>query len=226
MRFSILVVLSLITVMACNPSQAQQSEGQKKSDVQKIETYITDNNLEDLSRATFAGGCFWCTEASFERIRGVVDVVSGYSGGEKPYPTYREVASGQTMYAESIEVFYNSDEITYQKLLEIFFTAHDPTQLNRQGPDIGPQYRSAIFYKTEEQLRQAENYIDKLTRENVFAKPVVTELTPYENFYVAEKYHQNYYVNNPNNRYIQNVSRPKVEKVEKKFADLLKASYK
>ncbi len=188
------------------------------------------SELEDqyagLAQATFAGGCFWCTEASFERIEGVVEVYSGYSGGSLENPTYQQVSSGVTDHAESIRVYYDSTQVSYQTLLEVFFVAHDPTQLNRQGPDVGPQYRSAIFYHDERQRQLAEKYMDELRQEGAFPKPIVTELAPLRNFYVAEAYHQDYYEHHPDNPYIRNVSRPKVEKVEKVFKDLLKPKYK
>lgn len=181
---------------------------------------------ESLPVAYFAGGCFWCTEASFERIKGVQAVVSGYSGGTRPNPTYKQVASGQTDYAEAIAIYYDSTVVDYPTLLDVFFVAHDPTTLNRQGPDVGPQYRSAIFYQNEREKAQAGTAIARVEQSERYQRPVVTEVTAYTNFYPAEEYHQGYYELHPNNSYITNVSRPKVLKVEKEFKHLLKEAYK
>jgi len=218
------ILAAFLVLTACN---SQQPGTQSKEDgVQSIDTYKASRTFPTpIEEATFAGGCFWCTEAAFERIQGVVDVVSGYSGGEKEYPTYEQVSYGRTEHAEAIQVFYNPEEITYETLLDIFFTSHDPTQLNRQGPDVGKQYRSAIFYHNEDQKNQAKAFMEMLAEKGTYNNPIVTQLNEYETFWVAEGYHQDYYINNPGNPYIQRVSKPKVEKVEKKFADRLKAEY-
>lgn len=194
-------------------------EAHNEGDVSKQESLEQINNLDT---ATFAGGCFWCIEASFEQIKGVKEAVSGYAGGEEMDPTYREVSYGKTGHAETVQIYYDADQINYNTLLKIFFTAHDPTQLNRQGPDIGPQYRSAIFYHDEQQLQTAQNIIDSLDQTDTYSKDIVTELNPYAKFYKAEEYHQDYEEKHPNDRYIQNVSRPKINKVRKEFKALLK----
>ncbi len=180
-----------------------------------------------MAKAYFAGGCFWCTEASFTRIQGVDDVYSGYAGGELKNPTYQDSNTASSGHAESIVVYYDSTEITYDKLLDIFFVAHDPTQLNRQGPDVGPQYRSAIFPLNAMQRQAAEAKIESLNKGGTFSDPIATTIEDPIHFWVAEPYHQDYYEdpNNPNQGYIQNVSRPKVEKVMKTFHDLLKPEY-
>ncbi|NJB85008.1 peptide-methionine (S)-S-oxide reductase [Lewinella marina] len=198
------------------------------SAVEDITIEELDARYPEAAKAYFAGGCFWCTEASFTRIQGVVDVYSGYAGGTAENPNYKQVSSGQTDYAEAIVVYYNPDEITYDKLLDIFFVAHDPTQVNRQGPDIGPQYRSAIFPLNEQQRQEAEAKIAKLNASGKFDEEIATTIESSENFYVAEAYHQNYYEDptNPNQGYVQNVSRPKVEKVMKEFSDILKPEYR
>ena len=211
-----LLLFSFFAIAACS---------QPKEKIQSIGEYTKGKKYEKYAVATFAGGCFWCTEAAFERIEGVEDVISGYSGGEKPRPTYYEVGGGRTRHAEAIQIFYDKKVISFEKLLEIFFVAHDPTQLNRQGPDVGPQYRSAIFYHDDRQKELSEAYIKKLDDSGKLKNPVVTELAAYKEFWVAEGYHQDYYENNPGNRYVQSVSRPKVEKVEKYFADILKKKY-
>lgn len=197
----------------------------KDTDVVPIREYITGKGYEKYQVATFAGGCFWCTEESFDRINGVVDVISGYSGGKEQYPTYEEVSSHGTTHAEAIVIYFDPQVVKYETLLEVFFVAHDPTQLNRQGPDVGEQYRSAIFYHNEEQKAQTEAFIKKQTDTGKFAKPIVTLIEPYSEFWVAEAYHQDYYGAHPGNPYIQNVSKPKVEKVSKTFANILKEKY-
>ncbi|MCF8345964.1 MAG: peptide-methionine (S)-S-oxide reductase MsrA [Bacteroidales bacterium] len=172
--------------------------------------------------ATFASGCFWCTEAIFNRVKGVVSVVSGYSGGEVVNPSYKEVCNGNTGHAEAIQVTFNPDEVSYVELLEIFFKTHDPTTLNRQGADVGTQYRSAIFYHTPSQHEQAVAIIDALNSEKIWKDPIVTEVTAFSNFYPAEDYHQEYFDNNGNQGYCRMVIQPKVEKFEKVFRDKLK----
>lgn len=173
--------------------------------------------------ATFGGGCFWCTEAVFRELKGVHSVVSGYSGGRTENPTYEEVCSGTTGHAEVIQIEYDPSEVRYEELLEIFFATHDPTTLNRQGNDIGTQYRSVIFYHNDEQKQIAERVIADLTQEEVYDNKIVTEVTKMGAFYPAEGYHQDYYTNNADkNPYCAMVVRPKVEKFRKVFADRLK----
>jgi peptide-methionine (S)-S-oxide reductase len=173
--------------------------------------------------AVVAGGCFWCTEAVFNQIEGVEKVVSGYSGGERATANYDAVCGGRTGHAEAIEITYDPSKISYGQLLKIFFSvAHDPTQLNRQGHDIGTQYRSAIFYSDPEQKKIAEAYIKQLDQAKVFRSPIVTEVTPLKAFYPAEGYHQNYCSRNPQNPYVAGVAEPKVEKTREYFPELLK----
>lgn len=168
--------------------------------------------------AVLAGGCFWCTEAVFEIVDGVEDVISGYAGGTKESAKYDIVSTGKTGHAEAIIITYNPSKITYGQLLKIFFSvAHDPTTLNRQGNDVGPQYRSAIFYTSEEQKSIAEAYMKQINESHYYKNPVVTQLVPLEKFYAAEGYHQNYAVNNRQNPYISYVSDPKVEKLKKMY---------
>jgi len=175
-----------------------------------------------LSQATLAGGCFWCVEAAFLELRGVEQVVSGYAGGEVPNPTYEQVCQGTTGHAEVIQIGFDPEVISFAKLLEIFFLVHDPTTLNRQGADVGTQYRSAIFYHDDAQREQAEAAIAQLNQAAAFPSPIVTEVVPLETFYPAEAYHQNYFATNPGNPYCQAVARPKVEKVRKVFTELVK----
>ncbi|HMQ50177.1 MAG TPA: bifunctional methionine sulfoxide reductase B/A protein [Saprospiraceae bacterium] len=208
------------------PEEAATETAPKNTEIQPIDAYVKGKGYEQYSVATFAGGCFWCTEAAFDRINGVIDVISGYSGGEETYPTYEEVGRASTGHAEAIMIYFDSTLVDYKTLLEVFFVAHDPTQLNRQGPDIGPQYRSAIFYHSNEQKKAANKAINKLTGASKFPDPIVTEVKPYQAFWVAEAYHQDYYEAHPENPYVQRISRPKVEKVEKTFPNLLKDKYK
>ncbi len=179
-----------------------------------------------LARATFAGGCFWCTEAYFERLQGVEAVESGYSGGKKPNPTYEEVSAGATDYAEAVQVYYNPEEITYQQLLEVFFATHDPTTLNRQGPDYGKQYRSIVFYRTPEEERMVRAYVQQLEETGTYRNSIVTKIQPFRKFWEAEAYHQDYYRLNPNDPYVQSVARPKVLKFESAYSQLLKPEYR
>lgn len=194
------------------------------NEVIPISRYVKGKGYKKYAVATFAGGCFWCTEAAFERIEGVVDVISGYSGGKVAYPSYKEIGRGNTGHTESIMIYYEENIVGFETLLEVFFVAHNPTQLNRQGPDIGTQYRSAIFYHNDEQKTKSEAFFK--IQDGKFDKPIVTELNPYEEFWVAEAYHQDYYKHHPENPYVQNVSKPKVKKVEKTFAKILKPQYK
>ncbi|MEQ9466187.1 MAG: peptide-methionine (S)-S-oxide reductase MsrA [Ekhidna sp.] len=185
-------------------------------------TVAQEVDWQELDTATFAGGCFWCVEASFEQIQGVAEAVSGYAGGVASNAKYQLVSSGRTNHAEAVQVYYDPSVISYETLLEIFFTAHDPTQLNRQGPDVGRQYRSEIFYHNEEQKKRAEAKMEELAAD--FSDPIVTRLSKLDGFYKAEDYHQDYEVNHPDNPYIRNVSRPKIEKVARKFKDILKSN--
>lgn len=177
---------------------------------------------ENLNIAVFGGGCFWCVEAVFKRLRGVEEVVSGYAGGEMDNPTYEQVSAGTTGHAEVIKVTYNPDEIKYENLLDVFFASHDPTTLDRQGNDVGPQYRSAIYFTTTDQKQAAEDYIKKLEEDGTFNDPIVTEIKPLGKFFAAEDYHQDFYENNRNYPYCTFVIDPKVAKLRQKFASLLK----
>jgi peptide-methionine (S)-S-oxide reductase len=217
MRFSFLL-LSTLFILACSgQSQSQSSE-------KEVPT-LDQSDAGDLSIATFAGGCFWCVEAAFERINGVEDVISGYTGGPEPNPTYKQVSYGKTHHAEAVRIHFDPSIIDYKTLLQVFFVAHDPTQLNRQGPDVGEQYRSAVYYHSPDQKAQTEAYIKELNDSGKFSRPIVTQVEAAGTFYMAEDYHQNYYELNPSSGYIQRVSRPKVEKVIKTFPDLLKPKY-
>lgn len=172
---------------------------------------------EKLATATFGNGCFWCTEAIFQQLKGVTSVLPGYTGGSVKNPSYREVCTGTTGHAEAIQIKYDPDVISYRELLDIFFYTHDPTTLNRQGGDVGTQYRSAIFYHDEQQKEDAETIIAQLTEEGVYDDPIVTEVTVAQVFYEAEDYHKNYYNNNKNQGYCRAVINPKLDKFMKKY---------
>ncbi len=186
------------------------------------QTIKPKNMNEELQVATLGSGCFWCTEAFFLKLNGVESVVSGYSGGKVKNPSYREVCTGLTGHAEVIQVKFNQKIISYEDILEVFWNTHDPTTLNKQGADEGTQYRSAVFYHSEEQKKIAEQYKSQLEKSGVYKNRIVTEITPFTVFYPAEDYHQNYYALNPNQGYCQYVIRPKVEKFNKQFASKLK----
>lgn len=191
-----------------------------------ISLLFTMNFQPDQNRTsqiiTVGGGCFWCTEAIFKELRGVIKVVPGYSGGNVKNPSYREVCTGSTGHAEVIQITYNPELITISEILEVFFMTHDPTTLNRQGPDTGTQYRSAIFYHSEEQKKAAENIIKQYETEKIFEMPVVTEITPFKAFYPAENYHHDYFEQNKRQPYCQFVISPKIEKFKEKYKDRLK----
>ncbi|NLO03453.1 MAG: peptide-methionine (S)-S-oxide reductase MsrA [Bacteroidales bacterium] len=191
-----------------------------------ISLLFTMNFQPDQNRTsqiiTVGGGCFWCTEAIFKELRGVIKVVPGYSGGNVKNPSYREVCTGSTGHAEVIQITYNPELITISEILEVFFMTHDPTTLNRQGPDTGTQYRSAIFYHSEEQKKAAENIIKQYETEKIFDMPVVTEIIPFKAFYPAENYHHDYFEQNKRQPYCQFVISPKIEKFKEKYKDRLK----
>ena len=212
--------------LAVTETTTEEIQQNTHRDTYPIAEYTENNNLEAYSTAIFAGGCFWCTEAAFERIDGVVDVLSGYSGGHKDYPTYKGVGAGTTGHTEAIYIYYDKDVVSYETLLDVLFVAHDPTTLNRQGPDVGEEYRSAIYFETESEKEIVDLKIRALNSSGTFKNKIVTEVAEYEEFWVAEGYHQNFYELNPNQGYVRQVSRPKVEKVVKTFPHLLKKKYK
>ncbi len=173
-------------------------------------------------KATFAGGCFWCTEAIFKRLRGVSSVLPGYAGGDKENPTYEQVISGNTGHAESIQIEFDPEKISYHDLVYVFFRLHDPTTLNRQGNDVGAQYRSIVFYHDEEQKKTAHEVKDKLEKDKVYQDKIVTEIIPYVHFYPAEEYHQDYFARNSSQPYCQYVIDPKVRKLLDEYKEYLK----
>ena len=210
---------SLIAIFILQFCSAQQ----KESMINKEEKESVKIEIEQGKElATFAGGCFWCTEAVFLDIKGVEKVVSGYTGGNIKNPSYREICTGTTGHAEAIQITYNPDLVSYEDLLEIFFATHNPTTLNRQGADVGTQYRSEIFYHNEAQKTKALNYISLIEKEKLFSDPIVTKVSPAVIYYVAEEYHQNYYNQNESQGYCQMVIAPKLEKLRKYYQSKLK----
>ncbi|MBA9072116.1 peptide-methionine (S)-S-oxide reductase [Flavobacterium gossypii] len=207
-------LLTLITI-SCQSKEKEQLISEVKEPV-KMEVE------KGLEVATFGGGCFWCTEAIFLELDGVKKVESGYIGGKTPNPTYEEVSTGTTGHAEATQITFDPSKISFGELLEIFFATHDPTTLNRQGADVGTQYRSEVFYHSDEQKKIAEDYIKLLDSQNTFGKSVVTKVSPATKFYVAEDYHQNYYARNKEKSYCSYVITPKVEKVRKQYSEKLK----
>lgn len=198
------------------------SSAQSKSGKTKGEQQMSTEQNKNLEIATFAAGCFWCVEAQYQQLEGVEKVESGYLGGHVDNPTYKQVCTGTTGHAEACNIYYNPEKITYDELLAAFWIAHDPTTLNRQGNDVGTQYRSAIFYHNDEQKQKAEEYKQRLNEEKAYDNPVVTEISPYTTFYKAEEYHQNYYNENGSQPYCVFVVKPKLDKFIKVFADKLK----
>ncbi len=181
-----------------------------------------DQDLSKLNKAYFAEGCFWCAEEVFESVRGVHEVISGYSGGTEKKPTYEDVGSGKTGHAEAIEVYYDPEVVSFETLVNVFFASQDPTTLNRQGPDAGTQYRSIAFYSNKDEKEQIENTIKTLNASGQYDAPIVTQVVPFEKFWPAEKYHQDYVKQNPENPYVQSVSQPRFERFKAKMPEVLK----
>ncbi|MCL4109077.1 UNVERIFIED_CONTAM: hypothetical protein GTU68_030989 [Idotea baltica] len=207
--------------LACSPPPQKGESHNSQSPFKKV----SQEKLDESSKAYFASGCFWCVEAIFESVTGVEEVVSGYSGGKSSTATYREVSSGSTRHAEAVVVYYDPAAVSYATLLKVFFGSHDPTTLNSQGPDHGPQYRSAIFYQNDSEKTAARNYIKQLENEGVYDGPIVTEVVPFEAFYDAEEYHQDFERRNPDQGYVKAVSVPRLNRFKAKFPDLLKGSH-
>lgn len=218
-KHTVLLVL-LLQLTAC----AQDGKYERSKTFSQMNNTKPTGNEKKLEIATFAAGCFWCVEAQYQQLKGVEKVESGYIGGSVPNPTYKQVCTGNTGHAEACNIFYDPSVISYDELLAAFWTAHDPTQLNRQGNDVGTQYRSAIFYHNDEQKQKAEDYKRKLNEEKAYNDDIVTEISPYSTFYKAEDYHQNYYNDNPSQGYCVFVVKPKLDKFKKVFADKLKDS--
>jgi peptide-methionine (S)-S-oxide reductase len=215
------VISSLLILAGCEPAKVAVADP-VSDPTSAAPAAEPETRTPKMATATFGGGCFWCTEAVFLRLDGVEKVVSGYMGGRLENPTYAEVCTGLTGHAECIQVTYDENKVGYEELLEIFWKTHDPTTLNRQGYDVGTQYRSVVFYHTPEQKELAEKWKKKLGESRIFDGPIVTEITEASTFYPAEDYHQNYYAKNPRDRYCRMSIGPKYKKLEKLFGDKLK----
>jgi peptide-methionine (S)-S-oxide reductase len=210
--------LFLSLILVTTSCQAKE----KEFVIQEYKEPITMNIQEGKEVATFAGGCFWCTEAIFQEVKGVEKVVSGYTGGTIKNPAYREIGTGRTGHAEAVQITFDPKLVSYEDLLEIFFGTHDPTTLNRQGADVGTQYRSEVFYHSEAQKEKAEQYIQWIEKEQLYKNPIVTKVSPAKEFYLAEDYHQDYYSQNSEQGYCQMVIAPKLEKLRKYYQSKLK----
>ncbi|GBF21047.1 MULTISPECIES: peptide-methionine (S)-S-oxide reductase MsrA [Arenibacter] len=214
-----LLQITLFTILGFSAISCQSKT---KSEQKQEIIALTPNELQQYETAYFASGCFWCVEAIFESVKGVKEVVSGYSGGKEKNPTYEDVGYGRTTHAEAVEVYYDPKLVSFETLVKVFFGSHDPTTLNRQGPDKGAQYRSIAFYKNDSEKKIINDYISQLQKEKVYSAPIVTEVKSFKIFYDAEDYHQDYEKNNPNNSYILNVSVPRLKRFQAKFPELLK----
>lgn len=220
MKFQTLVLVLFLmgTVASCQSEKKKSTDKSADNAIARIEP----SNLEGLETAYFASGCFWCVEAIFESVRGVAEAVSGYAGGSEENPSYDDVSYGRTSHAEAVEVYYDPSKVSFFELVQVFFGSHDPTTLNRQGPDKGPQYRSVAFYQNESEKSTIESYIEALEENKVYDQPIVTQVVPLTRFYKAEEYHQDYEHKNPDNSYIRNVSVPRLNRFKKNFPDYLK----
>lgn len=222
-RWNLLMLLFVYAFTACGSNTGKESPAEELIGQVFEEEKIKDVNMNSgLDTATLGSGCFWCTEAIFQDLKGVKSVVSGYSGGHVENPSYQQVTTGRTGHAEVTQIVYDPAVISFDELLEIFWQTHDPTTLNRQGNDVGPQYRSAVFYHNAKQKELAEKYKKALDESGAFDKPIVTEITAFSKFYPAENYHQNYYKLNGQQPYCVYVIKPKVDKFKKVFAEKLK----
>ena len=216
MNYKLILILSILILFyqSCNSQNQPIDNNSPVWEPEKI--------YNNLNKAYFASGCFWCVEAIYESIKGVKEVYSGYAGGKTKHPTYRQIGTGLTNHSEAVEILYDSTIISFKTLVEVFFGSHDPTTLNRQGPDYGSQYRSIAFYLSEKEKNIIENYIVNLKENNVFKNKIVTEIKPLKVFYYAEEYHQDYEIKNPNNPYIKAVSIPRLKRFKNKYPYLLK----
>jgi peptide-methionine (S)-S-oxide reductase len=214
--------ITLITLLALVTTSCQSKVKDPQPVPRTSEIQVQD--LASFETAYFASGCFWCVEAVFESVKGVKEVVSGYSGGKEKNPTYEAVGYGRTTHAEAVKIYYNPKEISFETLVKVYFGSQDPTMVNGQGPDMGKQYRSIAFYKNDNEKKIIEAYMTKLKNDKVYNKPLATEVTKFDIFYDAEDYHQDYEKKHPNNSYIKGVSVPRLKKFQSKFPELIKKS--
>ncbi len=218
---SILLTLTVLFSTSCESNVKKSKQAHDAPNAQTI-SKPTPDNLQKYEVAYFASGCFWCVEAIYEDVIGVKEVISGYSGGSEKNPTYEQVGRGLTTHAEAVKVYYDPKVVDFKTLVVVFFGSHDPTTLNRQGPDHGAQYRSIAFYSNEEEKKIIENYIEQLKKDKVYNSPIVTQVEKFRKFYDAEDYHQDYEKLNPNNPYIINISIPRYKRFKAKYPELMK----
>jgi len=212
---SITLLVFFMTMCGLDKERATEESAQAAEKQQTAQ-------LDGLSKAYFASGCFWCVEAIFESVRGVEEAISGYSGGSQNNPTYRQVSYGQTSHAEAVEVYYDPKVVSYETLVKVYYGSHDPTTVDGQSPDFGRQYRSMIYYQNEEEKKIADGFKAKLETSGQYDEPIATEIVPFVKFWIAEEYHQDYEKRNPNQPYVRNVSVPRLKRFQKKFPELLK----
>ncbi len=220
MKNTLTLFIGLMLFASCNGESEAEKNTVKKDTIHDQESVHYPK--ENLTRAYFASGCFWCVEAVFESIEGVEEAISGYSGGHTSEPTYRSIGTGNTGHSESVEVIYDSTVVSYNQLLRVYYDSHDPTTINGQHPDFGSQYRSMIFYRNAKEKELANQYKFDLDKSGDYPKPIATEIVPFKKFWAAEGYHQNYEKLHPNESYVKNVSIPRLKKAQAKFPELLK----
>ncbi len=218
LKTTLFALIALVSISCQSKTKTSEKASEPMAQAEKP----SEAELQQYETAYFASGCFWCVEAIFESVKGVKEAVSGYAGGSEDNPTYEEVSYGKTTHAEAVEVYYDPKEVSFFELVQVFFGSHDPTTLNRQGPDRGPQYRSIAFYKNEEQKQIIEAYMKALDESKVYDQPIVTEIEPFTTFWIAEDYHQDYEKKHPNNPYITNVSVPRLNRFKQNFPKYLK----
>ena len=220
------MLFSLLLLLSSNCADTSVKNNTMKNNQENMTSATTSKvNTDTLQKAYFAAGCFWCVEAIFENVKGVEEVISGYSGGKTQNPSYEQVSSGTLKHAEAVEVRYHPDQVDFKTLLEVFFASHDPTTPNQQGPDRGPQYRSIAFYQNNTEKQIIEDYIKELEKKEIYDKPIVTEVLPFVVFYPAEDYHQDFEKRHPNHPYVKAVSIPRLLKFEEKLPGLLKKKH-
>ncbi len=218
LKSTLFAVIALVSISCQSKTKTPEPAGKPMAHAEKP----SEAELQQYETAYFASGCFWCVEAVFESVKGVKEAVSGYAGGAEDNPTYEEVSYGKTTHAEAVEVYYDPKEVSFFELVQVFFGSHDPTTLNRQGPDRGPQYRSIAFYKDDKQKQIIEAYMKALDESKVYGEPIVTQVEPFTKFWKAEDYHQDYEKKHPNNPYITNVSVPRLNRFKENFPKYLK----
>lgn len=216
---TIILIFLVLTLNACNQTTVKNNNAKNNSNSKLLSNKQVDLNIDTI---TLGGGCYWCVEAVYEMLNGVVKVESGFSGGTVKNPSYREVCSGSTGHAEVVQITFEKTKTSVVEILKVFFTLHDPTTLNRQGADVGTQYRSVIFYRNNEQYKAAKDIVDAINSENVYGSPIVTQISPFDKFYIAEDYHQDYFDLNKEEPYCRMVIQPKIDKFEKLFKEKMK----